>query len=279
MIQLLSAGFARLFKNKLFWACNILLWIYFAIVVFLNYQETLRQPDILHYGSNTFLFLPFQVIGIFASCFTGMFLGTEYRDGTLRNKLITGKSRAEIYLSNLTLSFGASVFTTAAGLLITLTEGIALYGTSGLIPVRILQYCGLGTLMLAAFAGIFTLISMLIPSRTAGSQANILLFFLLALASDYVLNRLNQPYEILSRYGNGIGGGIQSMELVPNPFYLEGVQRTIYEFFRDLLPLSQGSLLLNEKVEHPLCMALCSLGIAVCTTLPGIYWFQKKDIK
>lgn len=279
MTQLLSAGYARLFKNKLFWFGNILFSGFFVFVVTMNYRDMSKYPDLYHFTGSTFMFAPFQIIGIFVSCFTGMFLGTEYRDGTLRNKLVIGRSRSEVYLSNLIVSFSASLFTGIVSILITFSLGVALLGAPELAPARMLMTFGLGILMMASFSGIFTLVSMLIPSKSAGSVVNILLFFALVIAGTYVLNLLQQPEVISPGYTLTVDGVLQPLEPVPNPHYLQGMKRNFFEFFRDLLPTSQGSLLMAQMLERPLVMVLSSLGITACTTISGVFHFRKKDLK
>lgn len=279
MTQLLSAGFARLIKNKLFWFGNILFSGFFIFVSLMNYRNMSRYPDLYHYTSSTFMFAPFQIIGIFASCFTGMFLGTEYRDGTLRNKLVIGRSRTQVYLSNLVVSFSASLFTSIVSILITFLTGIALFGEPELTSAQMLMTFGLGILMLVSFSGIFTLISMLVPSKSAGSVINIIFFLALVIAGVNVSNMLQQPEFITPGYTITLDGVLQPLEAVPNPHYLQGMKRSVFEFFRDLFPTSQGSLLMAQMVERPLVMALCSLGITVCTTISGVFHFRRKDLK
>ena len=279
MTQLLSAGFARLFKNKLFWFGNILFTGFFIFVSLMNYRNMSRYPDLYHYTGSTFMFAPFQIIGIFASCFTGMFLGTEYRDGTLRNKLVIGRSRTQVYLSNLVVSFSASLFTSIVSILITFLSGIALFGEPELTSAKMLMTFGLGILMLVSFSGIFTLISMLVPSKSAGSVINIIFFLALVIAGLNVTNMLQQPEFITPGYTLTLDGVLQPLEAVPNPHYLQGMKRSVFEFFRDLFPTSQGSLLMAQMTSRPLVMALCSLGITVCTTISGVFHFCRKDLK
>lgn len=279
MTKLLSAGFTRLFKNKLLWFGSIFLNGFFVFLVVNNYMSMNKHPDVYSYTSDYLLFAPFQIIGVFASCFTGMFLGTEYSDGTLRNKLIIGRSRTDVYLSNFILSFIASLFASAMAILATGTVGIMLFGAFQITLVQIIKYLGLGVLMLAAFAGIFTLISMLIPSKAAGSVICILAFFLLLIAATYVSARLDADEFLSPGYRISIDGVEQIGELIPNPWYLQGTARAVFEFFQDLLPTSQGSLLMAQRANRPAVMALCSLGITICTTVSGIFHFKKKDLK
>lgn len=279
MAQLLSAGFSRLFKNKIFWSGTAFLSVLFIYLVIQNHIDMVRYPDVYFFTGTTFLFAPFQVIGIFVSCFTGMFLGTEYKDGTMRNKLIVGRSRTDVYLSNLIVCFAASLFASIAAVSVTFITSVALIGSPTLTIGQIMEFSGVGVLMLAAFAGIFTLISMLVPSKSAGSVINILLFLALMLAGFHVTSRLEEPAMTMPGYTITVGGELQPLEMVPNPLYLDGFLRKFYEFFRDLLPTSQGTLLVNQRLERPLVMTLCSLGLTVCTTVSGIFHFRRKDLK
>lgn len=279
MTQLLSMGFSRLFRNKLFWFGLLLQAGFFVFLIIANYRDTKLYPDYYHYTSDTLMFAPFMISGLFASCFTGMFLGSEFSYGTVRNKLVIGKSRADVYLANLIVTFAASLIVNIASILVTFLTGVFLFGTPELATANMLMIFGLGILMLAAFAGIFTLISTLITSRSAGSVINLLLFLVLIIASTYIMNRLAEPEMKMPSFISSIDGVIQPTELVPNPYYLQGTVRTVFEFFRDLLPTCQGNQLMTHEIERPLMIVLCTLVLTACTTVSGIFHFSNKDLK
>ena len=279
MIQLLSAGFTRLIKNKLFWFGNLLMTGFFIFLLIRSYMDSIKYPDSYLYTADTLLFAPFQIIGIFSSCFTGMFLGREYSDGTLRNKLITGKSRTQIYLSNLILSFVSSLVVSFFAILAAGILGIAFWGPLQSTMTHTLLYIGLGILMLVVYSGIFTLLAMLISNRTAGTVVCIFLFFLMLIASIYINTRLEAEEFTMPGYTISVDGVLQPMDPVPNPLYLEGTARTVYEFFRELLPPSQGSMLMSHGVKRPLIQVLCTLGLTICTMISGIFHFRRKDLK
>ena len=65
----------------------------------------------------------------------------------------------------------------------------------------------------------------------------------------------------------------------PNPYYISGIQRAIYEFLVDLLPSGQADSLQNILLDHPLRMLLCSAFVTAAATLGGMKLFERKDLK
>lgn len=73
--------------------------------------------------------------------------------------------------------------------------------------------------------------------------------------------------------------GTQILNTEPNPYYISGLQRQIYEFVVDFLPTGQSSSLQNIKIDHPVRMLLSSAGITAAFTLGGLKLFERKDLK
>ena len=92
MRNLLSAHFMRLRRDRVFYLCVALM---FAISALGKVGEHIRFPA---FRLNVPFFYFMLYIGAFSAVFTGIFLGTEYGDGTLRNRLIVGHSRTSVYL-------------------------------------------------------------------------------------------------------------------------------------------------------------------------------------
>ena len=117
MRKLLSANFSRLFRDKTFWFCMGAMLIY-AVVYMLNgvRQATVSLAE-YHHTLDDYYFHFALVIGMFCALFCSMFLGTEYSDGAIRNKLVVGHTRAGIYLSGLVVTFAATLFVMAVWLM------------------------------------------------------------------------------------------------------------------------------------------------------------------
>lgn len=97
MTDLFRAYSARLFKNQFFIGGIILAFI-------ITYYITANGTEIHSFGlyATDFDYSLTVSLGILAffSLFTASFLGAEYNDGTIRNKLSAGKTRTEIYAAS-----------------------------------------------------------------------------------------------------------------------------------------------------------------------------------
>lgn len=103
MNKLFRAGLYRLHKNKGAYACVIIPPIYSVCLMFSQYMQ--MKESGANYLLDPFLFHFLLVMGVLLSVFVSLYVGTEYHDGTLRNKLISGSSRNAVYGSNLWISF------------------------------------------------------------------------------------------------------------------------------------------------------------------------------
>lgn len=275
MRNLLSANFLRLKKNYLFWgtlAAGIALAAFRVNALWrdhidLGIQSTLDEA----------LFTYAQVIGLTAAVFVSLFLGTEYSDGAIRNKVASGCSRVAIYLANLLSAFAASVFSLIAYWIVALAAGIPLLDPSQMDAGKTL-FTLLGILLMtAAFCALFTAITMNCDSKAATAVVCILLFFALLVVSTYVYARLEAP-EFISGY-ELVNGEIVASEPEPNPRYLQPGPRKVFEFLWDLLPTGQGVQYSINAVTDPVRLLLCALGLSAVCTAAGAALFRKKDLK
>lgn len=280
MRKLLSAGFARLWRNKVFWTGHILISGVIILAMLSNYREQQQYYDFT-YTSDTFIPGCYMFIGCFTAVFAALFLGTEYSDGTIRNKLIAGHTRASLYLSSLILTLAASLLVSTVSVLLAAAVGIPLFGPPVNIPL-LLEKIGVGSLLVLSFAALFTFLAMLIHNKSLLSVTAVLTFFLLLFAALFVAKRLEEPEYITGRYSLSVNGELVQDDPVPNPSYLRGTKRAVYEFLQEFLPTGQ-SFLLNRGdgsagPAHPLRMAVYSLLLALVNTLGGILAFRRKDI-
>lgn len=279
MRKLLSAGFSRLWKNKVFWGGVLLMAGYLVLVLVHNYRQASLYNEAPVVIVDVYLTGCFQFIGAFTAIFAALFLGTEYSDGTIRNKLIAGHSRVSVYLSSLIVCAAASLMVCAVTALAAFAVGTPLMGLPAR-PLDLLWKFAVGILLTIALSAIFTLCAMLIHNKPVLSVVCVVGFFLLIFASIFVMNSLSNPEFITGAYEMTVNGDIVPMEPYPNPGYLRGVKRSVYEFFNDFLPTSQGLQISSfDSLEHPLLLSAYSALIILGSTLAGTLLFRRKDLK
>lgn len=285
MSKLLRADFARLFKSKIFWLGTIFMFGFAAFAVHTHWKDMRDYPDYIS-SSDGMLFAGTEFIGIVIAIVIGIFIGTDYSHGTVRNKLAVGHSRMKMYFSNLIVCTAASMIMHFAWLGVII--GGAVSGltrkfemSAGNIAAEIL----ISVFAVSAISAIFLLISMIVPSRSAGVVAVMILSLVMMLAAMMIWSRLNEPeffspyqYKAVDENGN-VYEEYQQKE--KNPYYLEGTKRRVYEILYDVIPNCQiRHLALGDGFDDSMnFLPLYSLSIMIVTTAAGVFVFRRKDLK
>lgn len=274
MTNLLRANFSRLKRDGMFWSCVFTVLacsIGFMVLWCLDDAEKgfVRDLDIFYFRLSA-------AMGFFYAMFTCLFLSVEYGEGTIRNKLAVGHTRREVYLSNFITVFAASLCMAAAWLIGGLA-GVPFLGFLTIGPVGTALCFVIIVGFTAAFSAIYTFIGMLNDRRSA-MVITISVWLILALVSSFFESALHEP-EFFNSIMMVQDGAQVAGEQKPNPYYISGIQRTIYEFVVDFLPTGQSSSLQNINIGHPVRMLLSSLGVTAAFTLGGLRLFERKDLK
>lgn len=286
MSRLLSAGFARMFKNRLFWMLTGFMFLLGVAIPVSDYGSVVRAIAKGYAAEMDIKSVFFQypaVIGFVSAVFTGLFLGEEYNSGAIRNKLIVGHRRKDIYLSGLIFSACAAAVMCLAYILACCAVGIPLLGGFegvGAGWVIVIVLCTL--LMTCAYGAIYTLIAMLCQSKSATAVICLVLMTVMFLAGSIIQSRLAEPefYDGYAMYDAEIGQIVVQEEPEPNPSYVGGNTRVVLEFLDKFLPMGQSIHYSNmDPGARPWEMPLYSLIIIVATTGIGMMSFKKKDIK
>ena len=280
MNKLLASNFSRLWKNKVFWIGTAILFLWSTLMLISGHRAALAEPEYPRFLDD-FFFQYGPVIGIFGAVFTSLFLGTDYSDGTIRNKIMIGHSRQSIYLSNLIVSAAAGILMNAAWILSMLTVGTSLFGWFTSSVTTILMYQFIAVLMIAAFASIFTFISMLNQNKASSAVITLLTFLVLLFLASYCNNRLNEP-EMYSAAAVVTPNGLELADPTQNPDYIRGSVRKVFEFLVYFLPTGQGILMSSMEAVHLWLMPVYSLLVIALTTMAGVSCvscFRRKDLK
>lgn len=279
MSKLLRANLVRMRKSRIFWLAFFFLAAWGAIQRIGIRMDT-EAP---HYLEETFWIVTL-FIGIILSIFISLFVGTEFEEGTIRNKIIMGHTRSEIYFANVTVCIIAGWLMCLGYLISSLLVGIPLLGffRTELSTVFLQGICVFA--LSAAYAAIYCFVAMIAQSRALTAITCLLLSFLLLLAGAGISNQLEQAegfYIPQHELGQFEIADEQNSEWVSNPKYIKGTERRIYETIFDVLPGGQSiqlSGMIKEGGRHTV-MLLASLGWFIISSSCGVVIFRKKDLK
>ena len=266
MNNLLSAGFLRLKKDKEFWIDTAGMLIISMALMLINCITALKRTEFGYvYTIDEFYFDTAPLTALFCAGFISFFVGKEYSDGTIRNKLIVGYTRTQV-------CEGFVIMQLVGGLV-----GIPLLG-AWTIDIKVLViYIILQFLFTAALNGIFVMLAMLSSNKAVTTAASIILSLVLLLIGSMFYNALQEP-EMISGVIMTMDGAKMG-EPEPNPAYISGIQRVIYSFITDSLPTSQAIMMANWEIARPLLSAAASVVISLGTIAAGAAAFRRKDLK
>lgn len=281
MRNLLCANFLRLLRSRSLWSCEALIAASALGLVLVEYRETYAVP------LDRVVFQSLSVYGFLAAVYVSLFLGAEYGDGTMRNKLIVGYRRRDIYLANYLTATAGCMILYWTGIMLAAVSGIFLFeAESGL--EAFLTAAGLGLLTCLAYGGIYCMIAMLCSNRALTAVLCLFLSLFLLFLAVFVNLRLAQPETVHELQGIVLDQSVDisilgdtALEIVetPNPYYAAGITRRIYEFLQTFNPTGQAALLTTMEYGRPWTMAGSSLLLALLSCLGGVLAFRRKDIK
>ena len=278
MSKLLRSNFSRLWKDKIFWLCMGGILIY-AVAYMLNVsQKPISSLAGEVYSLEHYYFMFLAYVGFFFAVTTSMFVGTEYSDGTVRNKLIVGHMRTNVYLANLIVTFVAALLIMCVWCIGALV-GVPTFGFFTFSPAKLAGYFLICVLLAAAYSAINTFIAMLSSNKTVTVLISIVLLICLIVCATTIDNALKEPETISSMSGVIISDAVPiAGEEVLNPRYIGGALRLIFILLLDILPTGQSVSLAFLEIR-PITMILSSVVVTVGMTALGILLFRKKDLK
>lgn len=278
MRKLLSANFSRLWKSKIFWLLEIGTLL-FSIVAYLLVGINVKNIGI-HWilkNANFYLFLVLLYVSILTAIFSSLFFGTDYSDGTLRNKLTVGHSRKDIYLSNWVLNAAITTTFIMTHYLVAVVIGIPIGGMTVISVINHLLLKFVFSLIIAlTYTSIFTMTTMLDSNKARCAIVNILTALLLIIVGFFIFSALEQP-ELKYQMIQQADGSYLMDEHVPNPRYVGGNMRIVYTILESIMPTAFALRIASDSISnYPLIG--CAI-LSVLLTIIGMVMFKKKDIK
>lgn len=258
MNRLLAADFYRMYKSRRFWICLASMGI--IAVAFIIMQYTAMDYIV---AIDRVLFLPMSFYGVCIAALISLFVGTDFSDGFIRNKLIVGRKRNSIYLSNLVVSWTACLIIYIFTIAVTMGIGRHLF-ENNVTVAGFSHFFLLGMFTCLAFGSIFCMLSMLIGEKST----SVMICMGLAFGMLFLCLRTNQIL-VQEEYKNGM----------LNPYYVSGVQRILCELLHDFNPFGQVAQLSSMKYLNPVRWIVADLfWMAVAAGL-GRILFKGRDIR
>lgn len=279
MTNLLAPNLKRLLKNSAFRIAAAVVAVIGLFEIFMMYRDSIIEMDTPYLDGGLF---SFAALGVFAlAAVVPLFVGSEYSDGTIRNKVVVGHHRASVYLSLLLTSLFAETLLILVWTAAYLIPGVILMEHAHPLWVYLCLYLAM-FLELAVFSAIFTLLTMTLGNK-AGSAVVCILFALLLVMQGIVVKSMLEepefygPEIIISDDGEVSYGG----EMEPNPNYIpEGSpKRAFYNFLMDFMPGGQALQIAGHTIDNLSKICLYDIGWLVVLTGAGVLIFRRKDLK
>ena len=281
MRRLLSANFTRLRKSRVFWLGMAAMCGLGIFAVIMRYRDILEDPNYAYTTADGIWFLGGLYISVALSVFISLWLGTEYHEGTMRNKLAVGHTRGEIYAANW-LTCTISSLMMHIGYIFMVAVFATLLLEPFTTPVRILVISTLVSLLtVVAMSSIFVMIAMLVSSKSTSAVLSMIIALVMLLSSMTVHSMLTAPEYHENNFQMSVNGEIVQGDPIPNPKYLRGTEREIYQFIQDFQPAGQMMQfgVGDNFPEHIGRFPAYSLVLAVLMTGIGYVLFRRKDIR
>lgn len=279
MRKLITANFHRFSKDRFSW-CVMGIVVMLSLGNVFNSAGSFETMAASGYAVSLdeYYFNQAPLIGAFLALLISMFLGTEFSEGTIRNKLCIGHKRNEIFLSNFISCALATIVLTAVWLL----TSALLFGMIGPLEIEMEVSEFVGCIFVAvgftvSFAALYTVIGSLSSNKAMTIIYTFAVFIVFVMAASALDDRLCEPEMHTGM--TIVGTQFVEMEPTPNPLYLSGMIRTVCEVALELLPTGQALLLSNVAVEYPVRAITLSAVFTTVTLLVGSMLFRRKDIK
>ena len=335
MIRLLRANYARMFKSWYFQIGIVLFMVINFVIPFSVYRDMQNFPeyysqDVIDLDSFPFesesermefvqyvlrenshegyMFATGGLIIFILPVIIGLFIGTDYSDGTIRNKLVVGHTRLNVYLANFITVISVSELIYLAGIAVSYFSGLIFFKNDALSATETLLFVLAGIFITASWASICTLISMLLHSKAGSIVITLLIASFMAIFSvDIFIYSLKEPeyydenvymleetgdiYELPKSFEKMTEEDFLDIGITPgetdklvsqkeeNPNAPHGIKREIYKLVRDASPGCQIENLASWEDEYNDTTILWSAVIILLTTSSGILVFRKQNLK
>ena len=279
MSKLVSANFSRLLRNEFFW---IGLALVVGIAAFIAIDFVQAHPmcrETISHETKSVCFKYTPVIAAIIALFAGLFVGEEYSNKTIRNKIASGYSKKEIYRANwLVCTAVGSLFYLVFFLMIALPiapwKELVKYHAN--VVAEFMRSALVNLFAILSLVSIVVFVAMFVKNRIIGVVATLGCVLLLFLASELMFEGIRET-QFESVFNEELGFAME----MANPEYNGGIVRGIVQTVMDVQPFGQilqvnmGRAVDIKGIVLPmyscLMMALFYIG--------GAHLFGKRDLE
>ncbi len=277
MRKLLYADIYQFLKNKIFWAEMTISAALAVFVLIANYsKEVQATADAIRLEEIFFIF--YQMVTVLIAAGISLVVGTQYSDGTIRNKIVVGHTRGNIYFSTLTVCLLSSLAVIVIHTVFSYSIGCILFGKFGVPISQILVSLLYIVLNIMVLTAIFTACTMNIHNKAVSAVIAMLLALLLMYLAGSFIGILSEPEMTYENYVISMDG-IELGEMIKNPAYVSGTRRKVIEFLTDLSPVGQIIQICDDDFTRSDRWPFFSAALFAVVSLLGFLRFKKHDIK
>lgn len=277
MTRLLNAGFMRMLKSKVFKVLTIFSIGFALLLILLQYHEMVKYDRTIDVSNLALLYA--TLISIVSPIFVSLFLGVEYSDGTIRNKISIGHSRINIYLSNLLLTIFAALYSYILYLIVIIAIGLPLFSVFAMSIQAFILNLAIITLIIICECCIYTFIAMIISNKTIIAIVNIMTSFGLVMFALYCYSILNTPQYIdVAEITNQETYDYEIVREL-NPKYPSKEKRKVYQTLLDINPSGQTYQLVGGDSKNIKLFPLYTASVSIIFICTGLVLFRRKELK
>lgn len=286
MNKLILAEFVRMFKSTVFKIFLIFPIALGLLTIFMRWTDIKMNPDTYaklgaeYSNADGLLFVGGLYIIFAIAVFISIFVGTEYSDGTIRNKIIVGHTRQNIYFSKFIVCAVADVTIHLLYILVVLIFGYLIFGGTSFTAAKLLFLTFLSVSAILAVTALLLFISMSIQSKAGGAVVCLLAVIIMLFSALTIQYKLSEPeyYEGYTLIDEETGETTK-YEREKNPRYITGRQRRVYEFLNNSIPASQFYQIIMLETDKPKIIVLADFALIIVVTGAGIAIFRRKNLK
>ena len=146
-------------------------------------------------------------------------------------------------------------------------------------PSTLVMYGLFSLITTWACVSLFTMAAMIVANRAVAVALCIVLAFGLYFLGQFLTIGLSQPELLQGGLIWGPDGTFQMADPAPNPSYISGFKRQVYQFLYELTPGGQCFQIANMGAETPWHLPVYAGLFTALTTAIGLAIFQRKDVK